>query len=85
MGDRSTEYGRLERNGSREYWRDKAEGLACELDSAIEVMAARVWGSCDTTTLGEWLLLNYRYHKAVMAGMGDSLCTPTPTETDGKP
>jgi hypothetical protein len=65
--DNSTEWGRLMKGNtdSPEYWRDKAEGLACDLDSAIEVMAKRVWGGADMASMGTWLSLNYGKHKAV--------------------
>ena len=53
------------RNDSLEYWRDTAEGLACDLDSAIEVMAKRAWGTADTGSMAKWLALNYGNHRAV--------------------
>lgn len=50
----------------KSYWQEAAEGLACELDSAIEVMAKRAWSSADVESMGKWLVLNYGKHKAVM-------------------
>lgn len=63
-----TEWSKLQaRNAdSLSYWRSTAEGLACDLDSAIEVMAKRVWGRADLASMGQWLSLNYGKHKAVV-------------------
>ena len=42
-----------------EMWRDRAEGLECDLDSAIQVMRRRVRGEKDIKSMGRWLDLNY--------------------------
>lgn len=54
------------RNDSLEYWRETAEGLACDLDSAVAVMAKRTWGGADPASMGKWLSLNYGKHEAVV-------------------
>jgi hypothetical protein len=86
--DNSTEWGRLMKGNtdSPEYWRDKAEGLACDLDSAIEVMAKRVWGGADMASMGTWLSLNYGKHKAVTEArkpLAEAIRTPHHTPEAG--
>lgn len=48
--------------------RDRVEGLECDLDSALDVLIARIKGEKPLETAAEWLRLNYP-EKARAAGL----------------